>query len=194
MKHIPILFSTKMVQAILEGRKTQTRRVIKTLAWDEGFNFYKFHAPKETQADFAFCHDPSKSKMLLSQCPYGHPGDVLWVRETWQTWALGYLYKATYGDLPDDINWRPSIHMPKTACRIWLRITEVRVERLHDITRGDAMDEGCPFPNMATGTNPRDWFKDLWQSINGPECWEANPWVWVIDFERCLMPAFFSTK
>ena len=79
-------------------------------------------------------------------------------------------------------HWSPAIHMPKAAARIWLEITGVRVERLQSISRGDAMAEGCPFPNMADGENPRDWFAAVWKSTGGD--WDANPWVWVIDFKR----------
>ncbi len=78
--------------------------------------------------------------------------------------------------------WRPSIHMPRKASRITLEITEVRVERLQDISRGDCMAEGCPFPNIAKLTDPIEWFAELWESIN--ENWDANPWVWVVEFKR----------
>ena len=90
--------------------------------------------------------------------------------------------------MDDDIvaRWKPSIHMPKWAARIWLEITGVRVERLQSISRGDAMAEGCPFPNMADGEDPRDWFAEVWKSTGGD--WAANPWVWVIDFKRIEKP------
>jgi len=183
MRHYPILFSTPMVQAILEGRKTQTRRVVK---------------PQPTN----FVDDPlhylspvpciSVNLGLESiKCPYGQPGDVLWVRETWcyigDTASADndknrFHYLASKGK--NNFTWKPSIHMPKEACRLFLRVKSVRVERLQEITRGDAMDEGCPFANMADGPNPKDWFNNLWQSINSPESWDANPWVWVVEFER----------
>ena len=79
---------------------------------------------------------------------------------------------------------RPAIFMPRAASRITLEITSVRVERLQDITRGDAMSEGCPFPNMAKGEDPRKWYADLWNQLNGPAAWDANPWVWVVEFRR----------
>ena len=90
--------------------------------------------------------------------------------------------------MDDDIvaRWKPSIHMPKWAARIWLEISSVRVERLQSISRGDAMAEGCPFPNMADGEDPRDWFAEVWKSTGGD--WAANPWVWVIDFKRIEKP------
>lgn len=136
-------------------------------------------------------------------CPYGQRGDRLWVRETFgitrctdHGWNHGMFrgplpkekpanyfpyYRATHNGVG---NWRPSIHMPRWASRITLEITGVRVERLQDISRGDAMDEGCPFPNMAQGDDPRKWYADLWNSINGPGSWDATPWVWVIEFKR----------
>jgi len=82
--------------------------------------------------------------------------------------------------------WRPSIFMPRWASRITLEVTDVRVERLNDINRGDAMDEGCPFPNMAQGDDPRQWYAELWDQINGPGAWAANPWVWAVEFS-CRM-------
>ncbi|MDH1476981.1 hypothetical protein N5F13_20985 [Comamonas thiooxydans] len=90
--------------------------------------------------------------------------------------------------MDDDIvaRWKPSIHMPKWAARIWLEITGLRVERLQSISRGDAMAEGCPVPNMADGEDPRDWFAEVWKSTGGD--WAANPWVWVIDFKRIEKP------
>ena len=90
--------------------------------------------------------------------------------------------------MDDDIvaRWKPSIHMPKWAARIWLEITGLRVERLQSISRGDAMAEGCPLPNMADGEDPRDWFAEVWKSTGGD--WAANPWVWVIDFKRIEKP------
>lgn len=101
-------------------------------------------------------------------------------------------YRATdpapelyYEDSEDPAcRWRPSIFMPRWASRITLEVTGVRAERLQDISRGDAMDEGCPFPNMAKGPDPRRWYADLWEQINGPGSWDANPWVWVIAFTR----------
>ncbi|MGE5866558.1 MAG: hypothetical protein ACM32J_15885, partial [Rhizobacter sp.] len=83
------------------------------------------------------------------------------------------------------VRWKPSIHMPRAASRITLEGTGVRVERLQDISRGDAMAEGCPSPNMRDGDDPRKWYADLWDSINGASsCWDANPWVWVVEFKR----------
>lgn len=164
IKERPILFSTAMVQAILAGRKTQTRRVLK-----EQIN--------------------GIARPGQHVCPYGQPGDILWVRETFgiDVEDDGFLYKANYDNA--DISWlkgswKPSIHMPKEAARIWLEITKVRVERLNDINRGDCMGEGCPFPNIAKETDPKNWFSEIWKSINGPESWKENQWVWVVEFKR----------
>jgi hypothetical protein len=82
--------------------------------------------------------------------------------------------------------WTPSIHMPRWASRILLEIVSVRVERLQEISRGDAMAEGCPFPNMADGDDPRQWYAGLWEQINGHGSWDANPWVWVVEFKRVV--------
>ena len=168
MKERPILFNGEMVRAILDGRKTQTRRVVK--------DCYLMGGPPE---DY-----------LLSRCPFGQPGDRLWVRETWGhngCLCCPIHYRATDPD-PDTGNpyfrWYPSIHMMRSASRITLEITNVRVERLNEITRGEAMEEGCPFSNMAAGIDPRDWFSDLWESINGAGSWSFDPWVWVIEFRK----------
>jgi hypothetical protein len=203
MKQHPILFSTPMVQAILENRKTQTRRAVKgrALEWLElGMFTPEFVALDDNEL-----------------CPYGKVGDVLWVRETWAYLDfLGpeeadYVYKASdngkeWESNSEGFKWKPSIHMPRTACRLFLKIKSVRVERLQDITNDDAFSEGIEWkikfpeedPNakyykdygfndrFAAGTHfkAKDSFKTLWQSINGPESWQANPWVWVIEFEK----------
>lgn len=219
MRERPILFSAPMVRAILEGRKTQTRRIVKAkhLPWIEN-SLLNFLDGKWNQRPM----------------PYGTRGDRLWVREAWQTvdplevpenrrgnrapftgscglrripWVAAY---RADGDIfhPDDgapIVWRPSIHMPRWASRITLEITDVRVERLHEISETDAMAEGVE-PNCAQVDHARclhsewrdylagaddfpafsavDSFRSLWRSINDAGSWEANPWVWVIEFKR----------
>jgi len=176
MKERPILFSAPMVRALLDGSKTQTRRTAKSchMVMDHGED----SSGQCINAGYIPC---------LPLCPYGHRGDRLWVRETFQKWPDGYAYRADYQDaeLADSVHapWKPSIHMPRAASRINLEITGVRVERLQDISRGDAMAEGCPFPNMAQGDDPRKWYADLWHSINGPDSWGLNPWVWVVEFK-----------
>ena len=209
MKDRPILFSGPMVRALLDGSKTQTRRVVKL----------KSHQQIEERDDgtqWPWMYDGERDADCWLACPYGQAGQRLWVRETFYAWGhwtkrlikkkgreewhfvdetLGsgnaYRYEADE-KLPrrkrelHEVGWwkRPAIFMPLAASRITLEITSVRVERLQDITRGDAMSEGCPFPNMATGDDPRKWYADLWNQLNGPAAWDANPWVWVVEFRR----------
>lgn len=247
-KSRPILFSGPMVRAILAGRKTQTRRVVKFPAWmqdaDGGqspeipqqFDGYQDMVPITAGHVESYCH-----------CPYGQPGDELWVRETWveclhtspgtdqphvcdgdkliehatqyegsdgkKHWRYDgrvICYRATSdvefcdgdgftGDMAnrDDMpRWRPSIHMPRWASRITLAVTDVRVERLQDISEADAIAEGVELTQQSQGLyykHPSDQrmtavaslaFQWLWESINGPDSWDANPWVWVVEFER----------
>lgn len=189
MKEKPILFSAPMVRAILDGRKTQTRRVVKKAIPDESF----INAPYN---GFAFVGQFNGGTYTVPfLCPYGQPGDRLWVRETWQTYKefdrvrpndisnqSEIQYPATYDGW--DSRKRPSIHMPRWASRITLEITNVRVERLQDITDADALAEGVDQTNTSIGGYATERFKRLWQSINGQGSWAANPWVWVIEFKR----------
>ena len=204
MKERPILFSGPMVQAILAGRKTQTRRVVK-LRYGADVVVTNGQVWKPARVDYAGYVD----------CPYGQVGDRLWVRETWnrfEPWA-GFFYAAddhSFGIGSDDdqdhiephnIKWKPSIHMPRAACRILLEITGVRVERLHEISEADARAEGvervvagvgwrryCDPDSEEVGVPPcgdaRRSFRSLWKFINGDESWNANPWVWVVEFKR----------
>lgn len=217
MKERPILFSAPMVRAILEGRKTQTRRAIrKQFAPDAEPEEVAATSPEGWQIsghsglwwdDAGACIDDA------IRCPYGQPGDRLWVRE-----AFRFL-DSFDGDSPSRVgdlcliagypkpwaptqyeadggrdNWmnvgtspgsvtpgklRPGIHMPRWASRILLEIVSVRIERLNDIGQGDACEEGRPAPYEPIG-----WFSELWESINGPGSWDANPWVWVVEFKR----------
>lgn len=187
LKERPILFSAPMVRALLIGSKTQTRRIVKP------------QPQKLSAAELQWKNGLCAMNRLEKQSPYGVAGDRLWVRETWaQPTSLDpspVFYFADYPacvpsqyenvpQSPDDIRWSPSIHMFRWMSRITLRITGVRVERLQDISRGDAMAEGCPFANMAAGPDPRHWYAELWQQINGASSWDVNPWVWVVEFER----------
>lgn len=186
MTERPILFQGAMVRALLAGTKTQTRRVVKPQPW--------------ILAGELLCwkDDALTPEEMAQRCPCGVPGDRLWVRES-HWWfrdehdpETGYFppkvtaddveYRAD-GEKPGRI-WRPSIHMHRWASRILLEVTAVRVERLWSISRGDAMAEGCPFPNMAKGDDPRKWYYDLWEQINGHGSWAVNPWVWVVEFRR----------
>jgi hypothetical protein len=206
-KERPILFSAPMVRAILEGRKTVTRRAVK----GSGLNFLADFTPEY----FALPENHF--------CPYGKPGDRLWVRETWycdhfevmrgpylkpddldigEALDDGTLVYAADGLTPyeqEQPSWKPSIHMPRWACRILLEITDVRVERLQEISEGQARAEGIrpmrdgsdtwvsregPAKLVTPWPTAKEAFSDLWDSINGPHAWEANPWVWAITFRR----------
>jgi hypothetical protein len=214
MKERPILFSTAMVQAILAGRKTVTRRVVKVNIRQEceGNEPYCFSVFDKNWNQYC---DSDEMPLTLADITnfhkYGKPGDALWVRETWAKYVTSdcaggvttrYRYKA---DLKDECyQWKPSIHMPRAACRLRLKIVSIRVERLHDITEEDAVREGINpvrsfdsgagisrrqlyenyLPHGYTEVLPIDSFKSLWISINGHESWDQNPWVWRIEFEK----------
>ena len=169
MKERPVLFSGEMVRAILEGRKTQTRRVIKPQPLWVG------------DPNVAFKTHSANPKGIIN-CPYGQPGDRLWVRETFAgTKNTGFAYRAT--DTAYGHKWRPSIFMPHWASRINLEVVSVRVERVQDISIEDAYDEGMEWGDQGCGVLE---FKNLWDSINLKRGygWDANPWVWVIEFKR----------
>lgn len=211
MKERPILFSGPMVKAILEGRKTQTRRIINpqpTFKETSGFNWkgasYGINSDYAgTVRNFAEC---------INTCPHGRKGDRLWVRETFRLfdpdecgcsdfpcpcppWGTP-IYKAS-NDCMDGEKWKPSIHMPRSASRILLEITKISVERLNSISRTDAAKEGL-HQLPATGryvinkddqyfggasSNPVEVFSWLWEDIAGNGSWAKNPWVWVVEFK-----------
>lgn len=177
MKERPIIFSAPMVRAILAGAKTQTRRVVKFKPWHQIEERYD-------GSPWPWMYDDDRAADHWLPCPYGQAGDRLWVRESFcdarQAAAGRVLYRAS-GDTA--CGWKPSIHMPRFASRITLEITSVRVERLQDISEADARAEGisraeCPGWHATTD------FRALWAAINGPESWDANPWVWVVEFQR----------
>lgn len=188
MNEKPILFNAEMVNAILSGRKTQTRRIIKLPLIDKNMGCEL--AGNELAGEVAAGD--------YRNCPQGKPGDQLWVRECFSDLddfeffdpsvpdvISGYWYWADGN--PEWGNWtkpKPSIHMPRRASRINLLITGVRVERLQDISDVDAAAEGCKISDMEHGERLSDVFARLWKSIYGAESWQANPWVWVIEFER----------
>lgn len=186
---LPILFNTDMVRAILDGRKTVTRRLVKH-NMDAVLNspYHKEHSEVEDKQII--------SKLCMP--PY-QPGDILYVRETWMDYAGKIMYKADCDEYRLDslklaeFKWYPSIHMPKEAARIWLKVKDVRVERLQEITEEQAQAEGCN-SGMLTGPCSARWqFEELWNStIKKSDLdrygWDANPWVWVIEFERCEKP------
>lgn len=208
-KQIPILFSTAMVHAKQAGRKNMTRRTSGLDDFNidpENWQLHGLEVDKEGVLRAKFLHN-SFPGVHMARCPYGKKGDILWVRETWQHW-LGdtgqptgaYIYKSD-DDGSNGIGWKPSIHMPKEAARIWLEVTDVRVERLQDITEDDARREGVLLHERGIHWlnyldqeakvtqfiyklhTARDSFKTLIQLLHGREIWFNNPWVWVLSFK-----------
>lgn len=214
IKERPILFSTPMVKAILEARKTVTRRIIK-----ESFNgcltnggphpcpnepvvFYPGEIIEDLMTEGkTITVDYPQVRALFhcstldseAKCPYGKPGDILWVRETFQIekYFNGLrdecfpIYKADY-DGPVAWDWKPSIFMPKEACRLRLEIVSIGVERLQDISVEDIIREGLQsnLREHDACCDLRDKWEALWTKINGAESWSANPWVWRIEFRK----------
>lgn len=185
MKERGMIFNGEMVRAILDGRKTQTRRPIK---WKQ--TRFTEIGEREDGRKWPWSEDAEHACDFWHPCPFGAVGDRIWVRETWARYNIDQnshdiAYRATTpADWPEEGRWRPSIHMPRWASRILLEITDVRVERLMSISDGDAMHEGCSTADMKSGDCVADMFARLWASIYGAESWKANPWVWVIEFKR----------
>lgn len=190
----PILFNTEMVRAILDGRKTCTRRLVKPQPDEKHtfpLGFVTDSTEKKEVGCFGFAANEYGGSIQYVKPPYRYaPGDILYVRETWKKAPNGYYYYEDWqrDDIADVTKWKPSIHMPKEAARIWLKVTNVRVERLQDMTDDDAEAEGCfDYTSTALG------FPDVWDStIKKSDLdrygWDENPWVWVIEFERCEKP------
>lgn len=205
MNEKPILFNAEMVNAILSGRKTQTRRIMKVQPEPSKSRSGDYWFPCNKMQSMVHVSDllpgnpymPDAHEFFSTCCPLGGIGDQLWVREAF---AAGLCTKSTLAyrathkteDLEEGwgetIKWTPSIHMPRWASRINLLITGVRVERLKDISEKDAAAEGCAYGKgngeIDLAVRPENHFPTLWASIYGAESWQANPWVWVIDFER----------
>lgn len=213
MKERPILFNADMVRAILDGSKTQTRRMVKPQPAEDESIFKMGLIVRGWITGKADDNDYPRSHI---SCPFGESGDRLWVRETWRhtsvtleesralteditsgcavDWRADYVERmirdAGFSRADAELScefetWKPSIHMPRWASRILLEITNVRVERLQDISEADAKSEGaawgaCGAPQEGSH---KAGFAQLWESINGPGSWEANPWVWVIEFK-----------
>ena len=215
MTERPILFSAPMVRAILEGRKTQTRRALKKQPPVSTVEVGTWHHPDPRP--YFYASDGGSILDWCRPCPYGAPGERLWVRETFCPIypqdpqynggrPIEYDYRATYkhGDRSGDLfglkkAWKPSIHMPRQASRITLEITDVRVQRLQNISEADAQSEGIFQIGIFEG-EPLWWYRDerepncgmqsphsafinLWDSINGSASVRANPWVWAITFK-----------
>ena len=223
MKERPILFSGPMVRALLGGTKTQTRRVVKPQpdSTHSGFPYWNIGGYRA-----AWCRSAEDGGPLVPAnplpCPYGQPGDRLWVRETWfpdppndGSWPYTSWAGCREGQIaavPErfrrpafccygaswphgGMRWTPSIHMPRWASRITLEVTGVRVKRLREISEADAKAEGAPFElsppdsvRLGAVASHLGGFQRIWQTINGPDNWEANPLVWAIEFKR-ISPA-----
>jgi hypothetical protein len=213
MKERPVIFNGEMVRAILEGRKTQTRRA---LNWKR--QPYTEMSERDDGSLWPWAEDGERGGDIWFPCPFGEVGDQLWVRETFMDLTgtgieattgkfEGYAYRAdsppgSYGDESRKeygLKWTPSLHMPRKACRILLEITAVRVEQLNDISEEDARAEGvrvvkvredgeryCDYlsPEINHYRRPSDSFISLWASIYGEESWQDSPWCWVIEFKR----------
>jgi hypothetical protein len=213
MRERPIIFSAPMVRAILEGRKTQTRRVVKPQP-PAGHDFAGFTACSTCRADVGKAvWGAGDVRTVLREkhrvrCPYGQPGNRLWVRESLgycneyghfyaadrtflcsvfddEAKQTGYSYEGDMGGASV-----PSIHLPRRWSRITLEVTGVRVERLQDISNDDARAEGVlpayadQCVSLGHPFNALPLFRELWGHINGPDSWDANPWVWVVEFRR----------
>lgn len=213
----PILFNTEMVRAILDGRKNCTRRICKDANEYAVPDMDFYNADKRTYAVHNFANREHSERLSTAErtCPIC-PGDILYVRETWKKAPNGYYYYEDWqrNDIADITKWKPSIHMPKEAARIWLKVMNVRVERLQEMKPVDVIKEGA-YPDCwdclntygesgsqcCYGTEEQcsqcdevmmEWEK-LWNSTikkSDLDCygWDANPWVWVIEFERCEKP------
>lgn len=192
----PILFNTEMVRAILDGRKTCTRRICKDANECTVPDMEFYNADKRTYAVHNFADKEQMEQLSTAErtCPIC-TGDILYVRETWKEAPKGYYYYEDWqkDDIADVTKWKPSIHMPKEAARIWLKVTNVRVERLQEITEVQAQAEGCNSGLLTGACTARGQFEDLWNStVKKSDLdrygWDASPWVWVIEFERCEKP------
>lgn len=222
MKYIPILFNTEMVQAILDGRKTQTRRLLKPKYRENEAGFQVITNKHNGQFVRVEYYDEYEETTRYMKPPCD-PDDILWVRETWckgrveygeepDGRSVPYIEQCTGDDsfIPkewafrhdvgtEDVVWRPSIHMPRKAARIFLRVTDVRVEHLCDMRLNDCLNEGVRLTSAEENDlvlgpiRARERFSQVWNSTIKPVeidrfGWEANPWVWVITFERCDKP------
>ena len=217
----PILFNTEMVRAILDGHKTCTRRIIKPQPDEKhtySLGFVTDSTEKKEVGCFGFGIDEYGGSIQYAKPPY-QLGDILYVRETWERFECWncegdergncpkeprksvlyktcgcYMYRAT-DEISGDAKWHPSIHMPKEAARIWLKVTDVRVERLQEITIDDIRNEGLSSMAVHAGDMEiaiEEW-KNLWNSTTKKSDldrygWDANPYVWAISFERCEKP------
>ena len=213
----PILFNTEMVRAILDGRKSCTRRIVKPqqlvgVLPNKCKNGMPEEFLKKKKLMFKpYCDMTDAELINTAYKPPYQPGDILYIREKWKKAPNGYYYYEDWqkNDIADVTKWKPSIHMPKEAARIWLKVTDVRVERLKDMTDNDALKEGaegvrCNHAELGlhgcTDCMNTGWlepplleFMGIWNNtIKKSDLdrygWNVNPWVWVIEFERCEKP------
>ncbi len=185
MPERPIIFSGPMVRAILGGQKTQTRRLFRL---PRGTAWYNSGALRgEETGDIHDLNGPGWCTIDELSCPHGRPGDRLWVREAHMDLGACVLYRADRGAEAERAvvaprqGWASPIHMPRCASRITLEVTGVRVERLQDVSAADCWAEGI---EHSPDVDPVHEYSDLWRSIYGPGSWAANPWVWVVEFQR----------
>jgi hypothetical protein len=235
----PILFSAPMIRALLDGRKTQTRRIIKPQPRIDNMGNFCWNGSNYGQSESGVPRSASltewRDKKGNSKCPYGRPGDLLWVRETHSLGGnnlvayradgrCGCIYDTGEGYLglmPHGMilekgipyieglkqwglskyggKWKPSIHMPRRYSRLTLEITDVRVQRLHDITQEAAIAEGLEkryWPGHSDPVPPTMAFKEVWENINGLTSWLQNPWVWALTFKvhKCNVGALITQK
>lgn len=215
---VPMLFSTEMVRAIISGNKTITRRAVKKSNTDCTSPLAELDFNDAVRDNIFNVKDqylkvlrPIDDTMHRVFCKY-YIGDIIWVRETWQNHGRPdisespFIYRA---DKPDSIAkilpWKPSLFMPKEACRLFLQITSVKVERLQEITNEQALKEGVKviekdeayfdyLEQAGSYATPRGSFSSLWCKINGQASWDANPYVWVIGFKKINRPEGFNCK
>lgn len=196
MRERPILFSAPMVRAILDGTKTQTRRALRLQPLD----VLPMEGDKRGIEWVGMMQRDPEPKGIVFACKFGQPGDRLWVKETFfdtepfrdaplfADRSTRYAYRADE-EVIGCHKWKPSIHMPRAASRILLEVAAVRVERLPGISEADCIAEGAAgghgsIPGYAYAATPAEHYRHIWESINGPDSWAANPWVWVIEFRR----------
>ena len=205
MKERPILFSGAMVRAILEGRKSQTRRLLRVPnhpAVKDWVLDSEFRAAARAHSEKVADQYVTTFPFGRVRCPYGQPGDRLWVRETFGRTEgaprrageapVEYTYKADQIYALDGYQWKRSIFMPRAACRLVLEVTDVRVERLREISEEDAEAEGVEleggaalWPHINRGDKMKSAYRYLWDSLNAKRApWLSNPWVWVIEFKK----------
>ena len=192
----PILFNSEMVRAILDGRKDATRKIVKGFIPDDAVWGYTAFTPKGYISCRGTFADGYGEKFFKLPC---EPGDILYVRETWKKALNGYYYYEAWqrNDIADVTKWKPSIRMPKEAARIWLKVTDVRVERLQEISAESALAEGADKyihtnggldENMTITSFIGIWNSTIKKSDIDRYGWDANPYVWIIEFERCEKP------